>query len=342
MKTTKRLFVGNLSYSTKNFDLKEHFERVGNVVDVIVMEDSFGRSKGFGYVEFDSENSAISALNTLDGSELMGRRIRIDTATQRRDRVPLKRDRSRSRERYDDRGYHDLGRHNDSYDDRYNSRYNERYNDRYNERYNDMYNHSTRESDRDWDIKQSCDKYSTYDRDRQEMRLYESQRQKFYDSRFDNNYNSGSYYDRYSNHSNNAFELKRNNTTPDRVEFDLKKEDLITDKYSTNSNDGVCKEELSQTVVFVRNLPYHLTSGDLKNLFIRFNVVEANVATDRMSKKSKGFGFVIFQDEKSQQQAIQEGNEIVVDGRRIMVRPASKNQEEKTKQFIKENGTCEY
>ena len=53
------IYVGNISYNTSEDDLKEHFGRYGEVVDVRIITDrDSGRSKGFGFVEFDSSENA--------------------------------------------------------------------------------------------------------------------------------------------------------------------------------------------------------------------------------------------------------------------------------------------
>ncbi|ELP84294.1 FUS-interacting serine-arginine-rich protein, putative [Entamoeba invadens IP1] len=99
---SRRLFVGNLSYQTRNFELKEYFQRYGRVVDVVVMESVVGRSKGFGYVEFETVECANRALGDANRSTFMGRHIRVDLATERREKEGRRdgeRPRSRSRSR---------------------------------------------------------------------------------------------------------------------------------------------------------------------------------------------------------------------------------------------------
>jgi len=79
-----KLFVGGLAWATKDEGLKAHFEQCGEVTDAkVIMERDTGRSRGFGFVTFGDEASATQAVNTLNGSDLDGRSIRVDTATER-------------------------------------------------------------------------------------------------------------------------------------------------------------------------------------------------------------------------------------------------------------------
>lgn len=76
-----KLYVGNLPYSSTEDSLKSHFSKAGSVVSVKIITDrETGRSKGFGFVEMDSDASASSAISLLDGQELDGRAIRVTEA----------------------------------------------------------------------------------------------------------------------------------------------------------------------------------------------------------------------------------------------------------------------
>lgn len=79
-----RLFVGGLSWDTTAGELRKAFADVGDVVDaVIVMDRDTGDSRGFGFVTMADRKSASKAMRELGGSELDGRSIRIDMATDR-------------------------------------------------------------------------------------------------------------------------------------------------------------------------------------------------------------------------------------------------------------------
>jgi RNA recognition motif-containing protein len=83
----KRLYVGNLSYSTTEAALSDLFGAVGNVASVnIITERMTGRSKGFAFVEMAEESTAEEAINQLNGKAVDGRDIRVEEARPRRTR----------------------------------------------------------------------------------------------------------------------------------------------------------------------------------------------------------------------------------------------------------------
>ncbi|MCA9343588.1 RNA-binding protein [Candidatus Saccharibacteria bacterium] len=89
-----KLYVGGLPYSTTTQELQDLFAAHGTVsyANVITDRDT-GRSKGFGFVEFESADEAKEAIKALDGSELGGRKIVVNEARPREDRP--RNDRSR-------------------------------------------------------------------------------------------------------------------------------------------------------------------------------------------------------------------------------------------------------
>lgn len=103
-----RLFIGNLSYRTTNEDLFNCFQKFGKVLDhVIIKERDTGRSRGYGFVSFESREDADAAIRDMDGSDLDGRRIRVNIAQGRpREGGPRRprEDGYRGRDRFDERG----------------------------------------------------------------------------------------------------------------------------------------------------------------------------------------------------------------------------------------------
>jgi RNA recognition motif-containing protein len=81
----KRLYVGNLSYSVTETDLRAAFEAEGcEVVEVkIVMDRETGRPRGFAFVEMSTEQAATQAIQNLNGRELQGRAVTINEARER-------------------------------------------------------------------------------------------------------------------------------------------------------------------------------------------------------------------------------------------------------------------
>ncbi|KAG4179807.1 hypothetical protein ERO13_A10G127800v2 [Gossypium hirsutum] len=71
--STKKLFIGGLSYGTDDQTLKEAFSGFGDVTEAkIIIDRDTGRSRGFGFVNFADDESASNALSAMDGQELNG------------------------------------------------------------------------------------------------------------------------------------------------------------------------------------------------------------------------------------------------------------------------------
>jgi RNA recognition motif-containing protein len=88
----KKIYVGNMSYSTTEDQLTDLFAQYGTVVSaVIIIDRNTDRSKGFGFVEMESDDAATAAIQALNGNEFDGRQLRVNEA-QNRERQP-KRDR---------------------------------------------------------------------------------------------------------------------------------------------------------------------------------------------------------------------------------------------------------
>jgi len=76
-----KLFIGSLSFSTSTERLRETFARVGTVESASVVTDrDTGRSRGFGFVEMATPEDANEAVARLNGTELDGRRIKVELA----------------------------------------------------------------------------------------------------------------------------------------------------------------------------------------------------------------------------------------------------------------------
>lgn len=84
-----KIYVGNLSYDATVDDLRAAFEAFGTVDDAIIIEDRFsGRSKGFGFVEMNSDEEAQQAIDGMNGQEIAGRPVRVNKARPRTERPP--------------------------------------------------------------------------------------------------------------------------------------------------------------------------------------------------------------------------------------------------------------
>ena len=80
------IYVGNLSYGVQEGSLQELFSQYGKVTTVKIINDAqSGKSKGFGFVEMESESAAKQAIETLNGTDLDGRKLIVNEARPRAD-----------------------------------------------------------------------------------------------------------------------------------------------------------------------------------------------------------------------------------------------------------------
>lgn len=80
-----KLFVGGLSWDTTDESLKEAFERFGAVSEAkVILDRDTGRSRGFGFVTFDSDADGETANQEMDGATIDGRSVRVNEAQDRR------------------------------------------------------------------------------------------------------------------------------------------------------------------------------------------------------------------------------------------------------------------
>ncbi|MDJ0735336.1 MAG: RNA-binding protein [Nostocaceae cyanobacterium] len=81
------IYVGNLSYNVTQEDLGKVFADYGTVKRVQLPTDrETGRSRGFGFVDMDSEDEESSAIEALDGAEWMGRVMKVNKARPREEK----------------------------------------------------------------------------------------------------------------------------------------------------------------------------------------------------------------------------------------------------------------
>ena len=77
----RKLYVGGLPYSLSDTQLSDLFAEHGTVDSAKVITDrETGRSRGFGFVEFEDEGNAEAALQALDGKDMGGRALRVNEA----------------------------------------------------------------------------------------------------------------------------------------------------------------------------------------------------------------------------------------------------------------------
>ena len=80
----RKLYVGNLGFDVTTKDLEELFGQAGVCESVAVITDrATGQSRGFGFVEMNSEADAQKAMQQLDGQEFKGRALKVNEARDR-------------------------------------------------------------------------------------------------------------------------------------------------------------------------------------------------------------------------------------------------------------------
>ncbi|MBI5220697.1 MAG: RNA-binding protein [Candidatus Liptonbacteria bacterium] len=76
-----RLYIGNLSYQTTDDTLRDYFSQAGAVTSASVLKDKIsGRSRGFGFVEFESDEDGRKAIEMFNGKEFEGRPLVVNEA----------------------------------------------------------------------------------------------------------------------------------------------------------------------------------------------------------------------------------------------------------------------
>jgi RNA recognition motif-containing protein len=78
------IYVGNLSYTASESELRDAFSAFGDVTSVkILMDRETGRSRGFGFVEMPNQSEGEAAISNLNGKDLGGRALRVNEARPR-------------------------------------------------------------------------------------------------------------------------------------------------------------------------------------------------------------------------------------------------------------------
>jgi RNA recognition motif-containing protein len=76
-----KLYVGGLPYRCTEDEVKDHFSAAGSVVSVAIITDKMtGRSRGFGFVEMDTEDEGKKAIEMFNGTDFQGRKLTVNEA----------------------------------------------------------------------------------------------------------------------------------------------------------------------------------------------------------------------------------------------------------------------
>ena len=82
-----KLYVGNLNESTSEKDLSVLFESVAEPMTVKIIKDrDSGRSRGFGFVEFESQNDGNDIISKFNGYSMNGYQLKVNEARERNER----------------------------------------------------------------------------------------------------------------------------------------------------------------------------------------------------------------------------------------------------------------
>jgi cold-inducible RNA-binding protein len=115
----KKLFVGGIPWATTSDDLKQLFSQHGTVSTATVITDKMtGRSRGFGFVEFENDAEATAAETALNNTDFQGRTLVVKEARPMEDR-PKRSFGDRGGDRGGSRGGHGGGHGGGGYNDRY-------------------------------------------------------------------------------------------------------------------------------------------------------------------------------------------------------------------------------
>ena len=87
-----KLFVGNIPYSMSESELRELFEKVGELESCkLIMDRETGRSKGFGFVEYKTEEDASEAMEQLNEAYVQGKKLVVNKARPQEKRNNIRR-----------------------------------------------------------------------------------------------------------------------------------------------------------------------------------------------------------------------------------------------------------
>ncbi len=79
------IYIGNIPYSLQEADIEELFAKYGPVISVKIITDKFThKSKGYGFVEMENESEAESAIENINGTDVLGRNLKVNRANPRK------------------------------------------------------------------------------------------------------------------------------------------------------------------------------------------------------------------------------------------------------------------
>ena len=84
---SKKIYVGNMNYSTTEAELEELFAQYGSVLNVNIITDRItNQSRGFAFVEMEDSDAADTAIAEINDTEFKGRQLKVNEARERKPR----------------------------------------------------------------------------------------------------------------------------------------------------------------------------------------------------------------------------------------------------------------
>ena len=93
-----KLYIGNLPFKATEEELKKVFDKVATITDLNIITDNAGKPKGFAFAFIKEKENIDGIIKSLNGSELLGRKIRVDLAQQKKKNNDGKKPQKSSRE----------------------------------------------------------------------------------------------------------------------------------------------------------------------------------------------------------------------------------------------------
>jgi len=277
--SSKKVFVGNLNYDTVENDLKEAFSKAGKVVEAKVVRRG-NRSKGYGFVEFETEEDAQKSVEVLDKFDLHDRQINVQLSTSTGEKVGREGGYEGREGGYEGRegGYEGREGGYEGREGGYEGR-------------GGYGREGGYEGRRGYD----GDNYDNYDN-----RPYRNN----YRNNYRNDYNS---YGRGPSRGRKIYFLRNNfnDNGPRRRNYNNGGRPGGRRNFNNNRPQRPTNTEKieSKTTIFVANLPFSYDDEGLVELFSKCGQIRtAHVV--RNKGRSKGFGFVEFESQEGQQNAL--------------------------------------
>lgn len=271
---TTKVFVGNLDFQTTDQALADAFADCGKVKSGVIITRG-RRSLGYGFVEFESTEAADKAVGTKNGTELSKRQIKVELVRDPADR-PTRGTQEGQGDKDQIRGDSEKGQDQTGTGKR---------RGRGGRSFGGGNNNNKRRFARRGTPSQGQDNSNT-------------------STNTGGNNNTKSAGNNTSNQASSNQAKDNQNQQPKR----RTRRRRNNSKRNDNQPQNPPKEKiLSKTAIFVANIPFEAKDEDLKNFFKDSNPKSAHVVTTQTGR-SRGYGFVDFDNEKDQQHAIQSKN----------------------------------